>query len=149
MGNRRVAHCRHGLVAGFLAAIFWVFPANAQLVGVTDGAPSVDPTGAANFRIPLTVPPGRGGLQPELALLYHSRAGNGHLGVGWSLEGLSAVTRCPATLEPDGYTAAVRLNSRDRFCLDGQKLLAIGGTYGAAGTEYRTEIESMRQVTSD
>lgn len=136
-------------IVALLLAFISLTNANAQssLVGVTDGEASVDPTGAANFRIPLTVPPGRAGMQPELALLYHSRAGNGLLGVGWSLEGLSAVSRCPASWVPDGYSSAVRMASTDRFCLDGQKLVT-DGVYGASGTKYRTEIESFRDVES-
>ena len=34
-----------------------------------------------------------------------------------------------------------------RFCLDGQRLKVLSGaTYGASGTEYRTEIESFQRV---
>lgn len=138
---------RDAIVLSLLLAVFQS-AAFASAVGFTSGEASVDPTGAANYRIPIAVPPGRGGLQPHLAFLYHSRARNGHLGVGWSIEGLSAITRCPAAWEPDGYTDAVRLESTDRFCLDGQKLLAVNSTYGASGAEYRTEVESFRRVIS-
>src|SRR4051812_26538372 len=42
-------------------------------------------TGAFTYTYPLTVPPGRDGLQPDLKLLYNSQAGNGWLGIGWDL----------------------------------------------------------------
>jgi RHS repeat-associated protein len=141
----------------FRAAItvaWWVALAaakvGAQEVGYTAGEFSVDPTGAATYRIPLEVPPGTAGMRPDLALLYHSRAGNGQLGVGWSVSGLSTIARCPALLDQEGETRAggVTLSGSDRFCLDGQPLRHQGGTYGAGGTEYFTEIQSFQAVTS-
>src|SRR5215475_15868377 len=42
-------------------------------------------TGTGNFSVPLTVPPGRNGLQPQLALTYSTGNGNGPFGLGWSL----------------------------------------------------------------
>lgn len=116
-------------------------------VGHVAGEFSVDPTGAANYRIPIEVPRGAAGMQPDLALLYSSRAGNGHLGVGWSLSGLSAVTRCPKTLAQDGQIRSVMYDNRDSLCLDGQRLVikSSGGQLGKR-VEYRTEIESFQKV---
>jgi hypothetical protein len=42
-------------------------------------------TGTGNFSVPLAVPPGRNGLQPQLALTYSTGNGNGPFGLGWSL----------------------------------------------------------------
>src|SRR5215469_1685520 len=38
--------------------------------------------------------------------------------------------------------------SGGRFCLDGQRLVAVSGEYGADGTEYRTEKETFVKVIS-
>src|SRR6185503_15887383 len=88
-------------------------------------------------------------MEPKLALVYNSQAGNGLLGVGWSLEGLSSITRCPRTMAQDGVRGGINYDANDRFCLDGQRLMAINGSvYGADGTEYRTERESFSKVIS-
>ena len=49
-------------------------------------------TGTAGFTLPLPTSPGRGGVQPSLALNYDSGAGNGIFGMGWSV-GIPTVTR--------------------------------------------------------
>ena len=48
-------------------------------------------TGTGNFSIPITVPPGRNGFQPQLALTYSTGQGNGPFGLGWTL-GIPGVT---------------------------------------------------------
>ena len=118
------------------------------VAGVTAGSFDVDQNGAANYSIPIAVPPGIAGMEPKLALSYSSQGGNGLLGVGWNLSGLSAITRCPRTIDQDGIKGGVNVDSNDRFCLDGQRLMAVVGAYGASGTEYRTEIESFSKVIS-
>ena len=49
-------------------------------------------TGAATTSIPITVPPGRKGIEPKISLNYNSNSKNGWLGVGWSLD-LGAIQR--------------------------------------------------------
>jgi hypothetical protein len=78
----------------------------------------------------------------------HSQGRNGLLGLGWHLEGLPSIGRCPRTIAQDGVRGSINYDANDRFCLDGQRLVAISGTYGADGTEYRTEIESFSKVIS-
>ncbi|MFK3979614.1 SpvB/TcaC N-terminal domain-containing protein [Micromonospora sp. NPDC050397] len=48
-------------------------------------APGASNTGDAALSYPLVVPPGRGGMQPQLAVGYNSAGGNGWLGLGWDL----------------------------------------------------------------
>lgn len=100
--------------------------------------------------MPIQIPPGIGGVEPTLTLDYNSQGTNGPLGVGWSLSGLSAIERCPQTYPQDGALTGVNYSSSDRFCLDGQRLMLVVGTgsYGAAGSEYRTEIDSLVKVTA-
>jgi RHS repeat-associated protein len=93
-----------------------------QPVGEIGFQRSVSLDGAAQISIPLWVPPGRLGVQPSLALKYSSRAGNGPLGVGWSLSGVSAITACRRTPSADGAYGG---RYPDRLCLDGQRLVEI------------------------
>src|SRR5690348_3855855 len=135
------------LLAGFLSAAPAAYAATSG-VGTAPGQFSVSPTGAATYQIPIAVPPGTNGLKPSLALLYNSQAGNGLLGMGWSLSGLSVISRCPQTIDQDGAVHIPNLTSADRFCLDGQRLIVTSGTYGAAGSVYHTEIDSFQKVTA-
>ena len=135
------------LLCAALTLLSSVAGAQTTIAGSTPGQFSVSDTGAATYRIPIQVPPGVAGMEPKLELVYSSHAGNGIAGVGWGLGGLSVITRCPRILGSDSVRSAVVLKNTDRFCLDGQRLLlTIGSTYGASGTEYRTERESFSKV---
>jgi len=128
---------------------------NLQLTGDT-GSNSVGAVageggvsgGSAYYQIPITVPPGRKGVQPNVSLSYSSRGGNGVAGVGWSLSGGSSIHRCSATVAQDGFSASVQYSeSRDRLCLNGQRLMKVnGGNYGTSGSEYRTELDQFARI---
>ncbi len=121
---------------------------STTVAGVTPGAIAVDESGSANYSIPISVPPGVAGMAPSLSLIYGSRGDNGILGVGWSLGGLSVIHRCGRTIEQDGAPGGVDYSADDRFCLDGQRLVATEGTYGADGTVYSTELASFSKIVS-
>src|SRR4029079_8391114 len=90
-------------------------------------------------------PPGRAALEPHISLRYTSGKQNGIAGVGWSIDGLSAIARCPKIKGRDGLAAGV--GDGNQFCLDGQRLVARRGqTYGADGTEYRTELDGITKI---
>ncbi|MBI2967680.1 MAG: DUF559 domain-containing protein, partial [Bacteroidetes bacterium] len=117
-------------------------------VGAIAGTAGVSPSGAATYTIPIYIPPGTAGMQPNLSIVYNSQSGNGLLGMGWDLAGLSAITRAPQTIYHDSKTEAVKLTDDDRFALDGNRLIAITGDYGDNNTIYHTEIETFNQITS-
>ena len=120
----------------------------ANEVGATDGALSVTPAGKASYAVPIEVPPGIGDVAPSVAIQYVSGGANGVAGEGGTLSAVASITRCPASEEEDEFTGAVSHDADDRFCLNGQKLVGIGGTYGEAGAEYRTRIETFKRVRS-
>src|ERR1700722_11887114 len=91
-------------------------------VGRTKGQFNVTPTGAAQYTIPIWAPPGPRGIQPNVSLVYNSQSGIGPLGVGWSLGGLGAITRCNQTLAQNGTPAPVALAISDSYCINGNLL---------------------------
>jgi RHS repeat-associated protein len=118
-------------------------------VGKLPGSFSVSQNGSASYAMPIEVPPGRGGMEPKLALQYDSSAGAGFVGLGWSLTGLPAVTRCAKIYAIDGEAAGVRSDASDAFCLGGDRLVPTsGGVNGGDQTEYRTELDSFTKVVS-
>ncbi|MCI5065507.1 hypothetical protein MRY87_07270 [bacterium] len=123
-------------------------PISGTASGYLPGEFSVNEIGGAVYELPIAMVPGTNGVKPKISLVYGSRGGSTIAGLGWSLSGLSSITRCPTTLAQDGFIDGVDFDGSDRFCLDGQRLIAVSGGYGSNGTEYRTENERFSQVFS-
>lgn len=104
--------------------------------------------GEAHYSLPLFVAPGRAGHQPSLSLEYRSDSPDGLLGVGWSLGGVSSISRCGRNIRTDGRWSGVNFNGGDRYCLDGQRLVAVSGRDGDDLTEYRLETNGYAKVVS-
>ncbi len=66
-------------------------------------------TGAAVTSIPIVVPPGRNGIQPNISLNYNSNRKNGWIGVGWSLDMgfIQRNTKRSVIYTDDDYVASV------------------------------------------
>lgn len=143
-----------GLWAASLAAVLACGQAAQAQLAVSEG-------GNATYGQEITVPPGVAGMAPKLSLLYVGGGVNGPVGHGWSIQGLSVITRCPATLATDGVRAKVSYAAADKICLDGQRLIettadgvplpfpqaneALGLGDGAY-TEYRTEKDMYARI---
>lgn len=120
-------------------------------VGVIAGQLSVSLSGAALYNIPILVPPGLNSVEPEISLQYNSQQGNGLAGYGWSIKGISTISRISSAKYLDGTIDAVDLDNLDRFALDGQRLVVKNGTtgiYGSNETIYETENFSNIKITS-
>src|SRR5262249_35532825 len=61
-------------------------------------------------------------------------------GLGWSIDGLSTISRCRQTYAHDGFTQSPRMQSDDAYCLDGQRLRPVGAN------EYRTDIDTFARI---
>lgn len=109
----------------------------------------VDNSGQATYNIPIEVPPGRNGVQPNLSIVYSSQAQNDILGVGWVLNGISTITRGGKTKAIDNENTAISYSANDRFFLDGKELiLNSSGTYGQNATSYITNINSNAKIVA-
>ena len=117
---------------------------NGCVVGSLGGTVNVGAMGGLVYTIPLELPSGINGMQPQLAITYNNQAGNGLLGWGWSLDGLSSITRTGKTIYHDGEMTAADLSSNDRFLLDGKRLIEVADYTDSA--EYRIEQDEMSKI---
>ncbi|MFO1307539.1 MAG: Ig-like domain-containing protein [Burkholderiales bacterium] len=133
-------------------------------IGTLAGKFDVSESGAATYSIPLKVAPGTAGMEPSLSLNYSSQGSYGQLGVGFSLGGLSAITRCPMTEAQESFVKGINYDGsqvNDRWCLDGQRLVPVSSPVlipsdpifpidpnGALKQEWRTELDSYVKVES-
>jgi RHS repeat-associated protein len=89
---------------------------------------SVSPLGEAVWSMPIWIPSGRNGIEPHLAISYRSGAPNGLLGLRFTVDGLSSISRCWGTPAQDGrYTAGPTPGLPDKYCLNGQRLFQVPG----------------------
>lgn len=84
---------------------------------------AVSDTGSAAYTYAIPVPPSIGGMAPNIALNFSSGGVNGPGGNGWTLQGVSAISRCPHTKAIDGVSKTVTYDANDKLCLDGQRLI--------------------------
>ena len=90
-------------------------------------------TGTGNFTIPIALPPGRNGFQPQLNLVYSTGSGNGCFGLGWNLS-IPGVSRQTAKGIPR-YD-----DTKDIFVLSGtEDLVPIEQQPGVSRYQPRTE----------
>ena len=117
-------------------------------IGKLTGSHSVSPNGKFNYAVSFNTLPSVAGILPSLGASYSGSNANGPLGVGWYLTGLSKITRCGTMYSKHGFVDGVNYDASDRFCLNGEPLIAINGSYGANGAEYRTERDTHAKIIS-
>ena len=91
-------------------------------------------TGTGNFSVPIALPAGRNGLQPQLQLVYSTGTGNSPFGLGWSLS-LPGVSRRTGKVVP-------RYDEGDAYLLAGAEDLVAVERDGPV-TRYRPRTESL------
>jgi hypothetical protein len=92
-------------------------------------------TGSGNFTVPIALPPGRNGFQPQLNLVYSTGNGNGPFGLGWSLS-------VPGVSRKTSRGIPRYANERDTFLLSGaEDLVPVAQAPGM--TRYRPRTEGL------
>lgn len=120
--------------------------------GTIQGSLQVSDQGGAQYVIPLVLPEGTGGIQPSLALAYNSsNGGSGIMGLGWTLEGMSMISRAANTYDVDGWNMGISQSGTDKLSLDGERLIQTNfgpahPDYLAAGVTYKTRFDQFKKV---
>ena len=104
--------------------------------------------GQASYKLDILTARGTAGLTPSVNLGYSSGGGNGLVGLGWGLNAGGQISRCRQTEGQDNNALAIAWGQTDRFCLNGQRLLVVSGTYGTPDSTYKTEIDSYARITA-
>jgi RHS repeat-associated protein len=115
-------------------------------VGKTPGELNV--SGMASYTVPLDLPKGTAGLQPTLSLNYLSSFNDGLLGIGWSIGGLSTISRVNQNLYFEAQANPIKGDLNDKYAMDGKRLILTSGTYGTDNSVYGTEIEEFSKITA-
>lgn len=119
----------------------------SKQVGVLLGNSSVS-NGAASYSIPIYAPQRPEGAvpAPSISVVYNSQLGDGVLGRGWSITGISSIQRVQKTIVHNGSTQP-SCTSSDEFTWDGQKLY-LKSNQGGGVQIWGTEIENFSLIKS-
>ena len=85
----------------------------------------VTANGATTYTVPIECAPGRAGVQPSIALSYNSLGGNGVLGQGWGIGGLSSINRTASNYYYNGSVKPTEMTATAQFIMDGARLIEI------------------------
>ncbi|MBX3724133.1 MAG: VCBS repeat-containing protein [Turneriella sp.] len=119
-----------------ITTIYHILVAFLVLLSNSPLPAGVNPDGSYSESLPIEVPAGRNGIQPKLALTYNSNGGNGIVGVGWSLQGLPALTRI-------NYGTGINYNGQDTIAGPEGRLIDVSASAGMpAGTIFHAENET-------
>ena len=114
----------------------------------TTGNIDVNGGGQLQYTLPIALPPGVKSVAPQVNLVYTSGSGNGIAGYGWSISGITAISRVGKNIEKDGEVRGVKMDYSDYYSFNGQRLILKSGEYGKDGAEYVTEKYSNVKIKS-
>lgn len=117
------------------------------LVGNTSGSFAVNGMGAAEYSLPINCPKG-GSLTPQIGLKYCSQSAcYGLAGYGFTVTGISSITRGSKTLyNNNGSIGGVNYTADDNLFLDGRRLILVSGNACQEGATYCLEGDPYTKV---
>ncbi len=111
-------------------------------VGRLQSSFNVLSSGAANYKVGFVLPDGINNSKPDIGLNYTSGAGWGELGYGFSIYGISRITRVPRSKYYNDSIKAISFSGNDQLSLDGNYLI-----FDENEGRYHTEVESFEKIT--
>jgi len=117
-----------------------------KAVGEIPMTSGVSPTGVVTYNVPIEVYPGIHEMQPQLSIAYNSMGGNGVLGAGWDISGLSTINRGNRSIYYDTKTVGVALTKDDAFYLDGTRLIKLSET--STQIKYESEQGNIKATAN-
>lgn len=141
-------------------AVAWATPSTSfaeVAVGSIPAGFDVSLSGSSNYSLPIKIAPGTAGTQPQIQLIYDSQTIGGPMGAGWSIGGVSAITRGPKDKFVDGVPGPIAfdnggsmdLTQQDALYLDGQRLVPVRGPTGSGvdrRVEYRKANDDFTEI---
>ncbi len=118
----------------------------SRAVGEIAYMTKIDHSGAMTINIPIEMPKNSKGSSPQVGLSYNSNASNGILGIGWSISGLSQISRTNKSIYYDGKTEGIKYNTDASFTFDGIRLIKLSST--ATNITYQTEQGNIKVVAT-
>ncbi len=133
-------------ISGMLSLLL-AFQVNIYGQDRLDGTAAVTATGGASYTVQIQTPKGVGDLRPSVSLTYNSQSGNGVVGWGCSISGISVITRGVKNYLYGETPKGIKYTTSDALYLDGKRLILKSGSTGYDGSVYSPEGEPFTTIT--
>ncbi|MDR0237798.1 polymorphic toxin type 47 domain-containing protein [Acinetobacter sp.] len=136
--------------------------AETEIAGSLKGDANVSSQGVLSYGIPVSIPTSLNGFVPKLALNYNGQSSDGVMGIGWSISGLSTISRCQSgdtepsrnmtiaeivNYEASKFNGGKQAFELSNFCLDGKKLILTDSGSNNSQAEFHVENDEFSRVT--
>ena len=136
--------------------------AETEIAGSLKRDANVSSQGVLSYGIPVSIPNSLNGFVPKLTLNYNGQSSDGVMGIGWSISGLSTISRCQSgdtepsrnmtiaeivNYEASKFNGGKQAFELSNFCLDGKKLILTDSGSNNSQVEFHVENDEFSRVT--